>query len=152
MVSQKCVRYWFNVLYMSVERECGVEELGCNIWRRVVFGFNSEYAFVLHIFFIMYNRIWRIIMAFSLVKNTRTTMVLLWLQEPTKNKIGNGRNGGRENLGSNDEVGCTASIVFIETSNVNIKTKYFDWPKSRFEFLNLGNTFLLNSFVLKINL
>jgi hypothetical protein len=44
------------------------------------------------------------------------------LQEPAKNKIGNGRNGGRENLGSNDEVGYTTSVVFIETSNVNIKT------------------------------
>jgi hypothetical protein len=44
------------------------------------------------------------------------------LQEPAKNKIGNGRNGGRENLGSNDEVGYATRIVFIVISNVNIKT------------------------------
>lgn len=46
-----------------------------------------------------------------------SSLALRWFQEPTKNKIGNGRNGGKENLGSNDEVGYT-SVILTESSNI----------------------------------
>lgn len=44
-------------------------------------------------------------------------MILPWFQEPTKNKIGNGRNGGKENLVSSDEVGFT-NVIFTKASNI----------------------------------
>jgi len=56
-------------------------------------------------------------MVFYLIKNIWSLVVLPWFQEPTKNKIGNGRNGGKENLVSSDEVGFT-NVIFTKASNI----------------------------------
>lgn len=56
-------------------------------------------------------------MVFYLIKNIWSSVVLPFFQEPTKNKIGNGRNGGKENLVSSDEVGCT-NVTCTKASNI----------------------------------
>jgi hypothetical protein len=52
------------------------------------------------------------------------------LQEPTKNRTGNGKNGGKENLDSGDEVGYI-SVVFIDNNNLKIKKLLISTNKNK---------------------
>lgn len=54
---------------------------------------------------------WTVVILAYWVTNMLISVVPLWLQEPTKNKTGNGKNGGKDNLDNGDEVGQT-TVVF----------------------------------------
>lgn len=78
-----------------------------------------------------------------------SSVVLRWFQEPTKNKIGNGRNGGKENLGSSDEVGYT-SVIFTKTSNI-IET-WNSWTIAKHDLIVRSQKHGSASVILELNL